>query len=290
MPATGGELVKITSPPFDGEVYTSHFEPRWQPCVGSTLNCTSVVPPPRLVSITVTPSGTALQIGQSRQFTATGGYSNSTTADLTGSVAWESTSPHAATIGAGGMAEAVGVGSTTIRATLGSVSGSTTLSVSKRSQSITFPALPNRALGDPDFRVSATASSGLPVAFDGDGNCSVEDGLVQLTAAGKCTISALQLGNAVFDAAPSVSRTFTIAAKPSKTKPKPKPGPTCKVPKVVGKRLAAAKRALTARHCRPGRVRLAVSATFKKGIVVAQSRRAGKVVPAKTKVNLTVSR
>ena len=65
---------------------------------------------------------------------------------------------------------------------------------------------------------------------------------------------------------------------------------TCKVPNVVGKRLAAAKRTIAKRHCRTGKVGHAYSRKSKKGIVISQSRRPGRVIPARSKVNLIVSR
>ena len=110
MPATGGQLVKVTSPPSDGALHTSHFRPQWQPCLASTPNCISVTPPKSLVSITITPSAASVQVGSNRQFTATGGYSDSSTADLTGSVTWGSTDTAVATISGGGLAHGVGGG------------------------------------------------------------------------------------------------------------------------------------------------------------------------------------
>ena len=64
----------------------------------------------------------------------------------------------------------------------------------------------------------------------------------------------------------------------------------CAVPKVVGKRLGAAKLALKSRHCRTGTVRQAYSKKVKKGIVISQSHRAGRKLPANTKVSLVVSK
>jgi beta-lactam-binding protein with PASTA domain len=61
------------------------------------------------------------------------------------------------------------------------------------------------------------------------------------------------------------------------------------VPKVVGKRLGAAKSAIKQTHCRTGKVGYAYSRKTK-GIVISQSRRPGRVVPANSKVNLVVSR
>jgi beta-lactam-binding protein with PASTA domain len=50
------------------------------------------------------------------------------------------------------------------------------------------------------------------------------------------------------------------------------------VPKVVGKRLGAAKSAIKQTHCRTGKVGYAYSRKTK-GIVISQSRRPGRVVP-----------
>ena len=64
----------------------------------------------------------------------------------------------------------------------------------------------------------------------------------------------------------------------------------CKVPNVVGKRLAAARRTIARRHCRTGRVRYAYSRKRAKGIVISQSRGPGRVLPVRSKINLLVSR
>jgi Big-like domain-containing protein len=95
---------------------------------GSTSN---VQPPmPTLVSIAVTPTNPSIAMGLTQQFTATGTFSDNSTKDITGSVTWSSLTPSVATIIAGGMATCVGTGSTTIKAVSGSVTGSTTLTVS----------------------------------------------------------------------------------------------------------------------------------------------------------------
>jgi len=92
-----------------------------------------------LVSIALTPGDSSIAIGTTRQFTATGTYSDSTTKDLTASVAWVSSDPSVATIsdsaGSKGLATAGTPGSTTITATLGSISGNTTLTVTAPPQS-----------------------------------------------------------------------------------------------------------------------------------------------------------
>src|SRR5205807_4207581 len=68
-----------------------------------------------------------------------------------------------------------------------------------------------KTFGDPDFNVSATASSGLPVSFNATGNCTIAGNTVRLTGAGSCTTTASQPGNANFNAAADVPQTFKIA-------------------------------------------------------------------------------
>ena len=87
-----------------------------------------------------------------------------------------------------------------------------TLTVSKTDQTILLNALANKASGDPDFAISATASSGLPVSFASltTGVCTVSGSTVHLVSAGTCTIQASQSGNAFYNAALPVSQSFTV--------------------------------------------------------------------------------
>ena len=79
-------------------------------------------------------------------------------------------------------------------------------------QSITFATLPNMTYGAPDFPVTATASSLLPVSYSGSGSCTVTaTGTVHLTNSGLCTVTATQLGSQDYLAAPPVSQSFTVA-------------------------------------------------------------------------------
>jgi Calx-beta domain-containing protein/VCBS repeat protein len=86
-----------------------------------------------------------------------------------------------------------------------------TLTVGKADQTITFGALDNKSVGDPDFSLSATATSGLPISFSASGECTSSGNTVHLTGAGSCTITASQGGNSDFNPAPDVSQRFTIA-------------------------------------------------------------------------------
>ena len=92
-----------------------------------------------LLSISVTPASPTLAKGLTQQFAAAGTFSDTSTADLTASVTWRSSTPTVATVSAGGLAQGVAVGSTTLTATSGSVSGNVTLTV-------TAPALESLAI------------------------------------------------------------------------------------------------------------------------------------------------
>lgn len=82
-----------------------------------------------LSSIAVTPANPAVLVGATQQFTATGTYSDNTTADITATVTWSSSDTAKATITSAGLATAVAAGSPIITATMGSVSGTTTPSL-----------------------------------------------------------------------------------------------------------------------------------------------------------------
>ena len=152
--------------------------------------------------------------------------------------------------------------------------------VAKANQTISFAALANKRLGDPDFTVSATASSGLAVSFAAGGSCTISGTRVHLTGEGRCTIGASQAGNANYNAATAIARSFTIGPRPVR----------CRVPNVVGKSLARAKALLKQRHCRTGTVTKAFSRARRNGVVIGQSKRPGRVLAANSKVNLVVSR
>jgi hypothetical protein len=161
---------------------------------------------------------------------------------------------------------------------------SRTFAIAKANQTITFGALVDKTYGAADFTVIATASSGLAVSFTASGSCSMGGAIVHLTGAGSCLVTASQPGDANYNAAPDVARSFAIASPPLT------PATICRVPRVVGKPLAPAKLALKQRHCRTGKVSYAYSRKSKKGVVTAQSRRSGRALPANAKINLVVSR
>jgi hypothetical protein len=58
-----------------------------------------------------------------------------------------------------------------------------------------------KTFGVPDFAVSASASSGLPVSFSASGTCTLSGVMVHLTGAGSCTVTVSQPGDSNFNAA-----------------------------------------------------------------------------------------
>jgi trimeric autotransporter adhesin len=86
-------------------------------------------PTARLMAIAVGPPDSSVAMGLSSQFTATGLYSDGSKQDVSPQVVWSSANSAAASINNTGLAKAAGPGSTTISATLGHMSGSTSLDV-----------------------------------------------------------------------------------------------------------------------------------------------------------------
>ncbi|NOY80789.1 MAG: cadherin repeat domain-containing protein, partial [Kiritimatiellaeota bacterium] len=105
------------------------------------------------------------------------------------------------------------VGGSDVNYTLSRVDG--TLTVTKANQSMDFTAVPDKTYGDPPFAVSATSSSGLAVTFTSltPSVVTVSGSTVTIVGAGKATIRASQAGNANYEPAPDVDRTFTVNKK-----------------------------------------------------------------------------
>jgi uncharacterized protein YjdB len=101
--------------------------------IGSIGGSLAVTVTPALISIAVTPANPSIAPNTDEQFFATGTYSDNSTQNLTSQVTWSSSNPGIATISTTaptrGLATAVSAGVTTISASLGSVTGSTQLTV-----------------------------------------------------------------------------------------------------------------------------------------------------------------
>ena len=129
----------------------------------------STPPPssPTLKSVAISPASPSIAITTTEQFKATGTYSDSSTKDLTTSVAWSSASTAVATVATGsasahdGLATGVAVGSTKISASLNSVGASTVLTVTPPPPQVSsvsvVPSNPTVVIGAP-VQLTATAN------------------------------------------------------------------------------------------------------------------------------------
>ncbi len=174
----------------------------------TTLNVTAET----LSSIAVTPIGPSIANGFTRQFAATGTYSDGSVADITTSVTWSSGSIAVATLNANfeatsGLATGASAGTSLITATLGSVSGNTTLTVTAATlssiavtpvnpnvvngQTRQFVAIGTYSSGDTDD-ITATAiwTSGDIAVATMNANGSVTSGLATGASVGTSTITA----------------------------------------------------------------------------------------------------
>jgi len=92
------------------------------------------VVPAALVSIAVTPNPFTTGVGIPRQLTAAGTYSDNTTADLTSSVTWVASDPTVLNV-TGGIASGLKLGTTNIVASVGAISGISSVTVTSNTWS-----------------------------------------------------------------------------------------------------------------------------------------------------------
>lgn len=82
----------------------------------------------------------------------------------------------------------------------------------RQGQTITFARPTDLAVGGAAVRISATASSGLPVTLTvTEGECRLNGSSLAPGGAGRCTVVASQTGDTDYEPAPSVARTVTVA-------------------------------------------------------------------------------
>ena len=150
----------------------------------ATLTVTS----PLLASISVTPTNPSIAVGNTQQFMATGTYSDGSTQNLTSTTAWSSSAPGFATITAGGLATGVALGTTTISATAGSMTGSASLTVTPPAVIALniIPATLSMGLGSShQFQAMATLSDGTTQDLTGTAAwSSTPPGIVSVSSGG----------------------------------------------------------------------------------------------------------
>ena len=134
------------------------------------------------------------------------------------SVSLSSSNTAVATI-VNGQIHIVGVGTTTITASQAgntsysaAVNATQTLTVTKANQTITFGSLGAKLMTDADFGAGATASSGLSISLASSNTAvaTIVSGQIHIVGAGTTTITASQVGDGNYNAAPDVSQTLTV--------------------------------------------------------------------------------
>ena len=168
---------------------------------------------------------------------------------------------------------------------IGSASISYTVRQGQQIIAFTSRAPTNALVGGTVYTVAATGGgSGNPVTFSSahSGVCTLSGATVKFVGVGTCTIDAHQAGNSNYSAATTATQSFAVAAS---TKAK-----QCVVPKLKGKSLAAAKKALKSAHCAVGHITKRKSSTVPTGSVISSNPTAASKQKAGTSVALTVSR
>jgi Bacterial Ig-like domain (group 2) len=104
----------------------------WDRCGGAaytTIDLTVSSSTKTLTSIAVTPTNPSIATGATEQFTATGKYSDGSTANVTSTATWTVANTSVASISSGGLATGVTAGSTQVTASLNGVTGTDSLTV-----------------------------------------------------------------------------------------------------------------------------------------------------------------
>jgi hypothetical protein len=173
-----------------------------------------------VTSISITPTSAAITAGSSFQFTATGNYTDGSTANITSSVNWSSSNASVATVSTAGLAFGAGTGTVTITGTYGTASGMATLAVGTSTPTVTFTGAPSSSAYPGSFTVTATTNASvLPSVTGTAGVCSVgavsgapasASALVtMLTGTGTCTLTANWAATGNYSAAGPLTQVTT---------------------------------------------------------------------------------
>ncbi|MBI5518416.1 MAG: Ig-like domain-containing protein [Deltaproteobacteria bacterium] len=182
-----------------------------------------------LRSIQVSPMDPTVSVGASVRFTATGIYSDGSSSDITAAVAWATSSSATVSVDAAGNGRALGAGTSVVTASVGMLSGSTTVTVTAATLR-TLTVAPGtatlspggtvslRALGTysdgttTDLTATVTWSSSGPMVASVS-NAMGSNGLVTALAPGMVTVTAASAGvtgAATVTVSPATLRAITI--------------------------------------------------------------------------------
>ena len=183
-----------------------------------------------LTSIAVTPSPATAAVGSYVQFTATGTYTDGSTANISNSATWSSSNPSVATVNATGLAYGANGGTVTVTAASGTASGMATLTVNPSiTPKVTFTGAPPSAPYNGTFTVTATTNAPVMPTLTGTaGVCSAgavtgtpakaSAVVTMLSGAGTCTLTANWAAGGGYSAAGSLAQQTTALKVASTTK------------------------------------------------------------------------
>lgn len=184
-----------------------------------SATCPITVSASTISTVTITPAAPSVAVGLSKQFTATGLFSDGTTQDITYDVAWASSSLAFATFSNDpankGLVQAIAAGTSEITATFGGVNATSIITVSEPVlKSITLsPTNPTLlTLSTRRLAVTGTYSDGLTADLSSQVTWTSSDTDIA-TIAGDGTATALKPGSATISATlGSVSATTNLKA------------------------------------------------------------------------------
>ncbi|MGD1078804.1 MAG: N,N-dimethylformamidase beta subunit family domain-containing protein [Candidatus Sulfotelmatobacter sp.] len=157
------------------------FTPPSQSVTLSSANGTANFTAATLQSIAVSPATATVQAGSTKQFTATGTYSDGSTQNITTQVIWSSSNTNVATINSSGLASAIAGGSSSIVASLGggetAISGSAGLTVQATPLVIATTTLPSGLEGQAYVATLVASGGTAPYTWSIANNTSLPPGL-----------------------------------------------------------------------------------------------------------------
>ena len=179
----------------------------------STSATFNVTVAPAVLTVTATSQTRAYNVANAPlAYTITGYVNGDASSVVTGAPALATTATTTSDPGTYPITVAVGTLSAA-NYTFNLVNG--TITVTKASNTITFPALANVTYGVSPIALAATANSGLAITYSVvSGPATVTNGAgaaVTITGAGPVTIAANQAGNTDYSAATQVTQSFTVA-------------------------------------------------------------------------------
>jgi Big-like domain-containing protein/centrosomal CEP192-like protein len=174
-----------------------------------------------LASIAITPNPASVTAGSYVQFTATGTYTDGSTANISSSVSWSSSNTSVATVSASGLAYGASTGTVTITGSSGTTSSGASLTVNAAlAPTVTFTGAPANAPYNGTFTVTATTNAPvMPTITGTTGVCSVgtvtgtpasaSAVVTMLTGTGTCTMTANWAATTNYTAAGPLTQTTT---------------------------------------------------------------------------------